>query len=103
DGTTVQLFNNGNTLLGTATVAGGAASFPVQLASQGQSALSIQFPSTAPCADSTTQSTVTVSCPNTPPTCNISEPTISGTQIALNGVLAPARHRAGHTGCRQPR
>ncbi len=76
----VQLFNNGNTLLGDRRrSAGGAASFAVQLTSQGQSALSIQFPSTAACSDPTTQSTVTVNCPNTPPTCNISEPTISGT------------------------
>ena len=32
----VQLFNNGNALLRTATVASGAASFAVQLASSGQ-------------------------------------------------------------------
>src|SRR5439155_828230 len=36
DGTMVQLYNNGNTLLTTATVASGAASFNVQLASSGQ-------------------------------------------------------------------
>ena len=46
--------------------------------SPGRSALSIQFPSTATCSDPITRSTVTVNCPNTPPTCNISQPTISG-------------------------
>ena len=70
----------------------------MQLTSQGQSALSIQFPSTAACSDPTTQSTVTVNCPNTPPTCNISQPTISGTHIALNGVLPPAGDRASQIG-----
>ncbi|HEY5453315.1 MAG TPA: hypothetical protein VIQ54_31390, partial [Polyangia bacterium] len=98
DGTMVQLFNNGNTLLGTATVASGAASFAVQLASLGQSALSIQFPTTAACADPTTRSTVTVNCPASAPTCNISQPTISATHIALNGVLAPAGDRASQPG-----
>ena len=97
-GTMVQLFNNGNTLLGTATVASGAASFAVQLASAGQSALSIQFPSTAACTDPSTRSTVTVNCPNTPPTCNITQPTISATHPALNGVLAPAGDRASQIG-----
>ena len=98
DGTTVQLFNNGNTLLKVATVASGAATFAVDLPSSGQSALSIQFPSTAMCTDPSTQSTVTVNCPNTPPTCNISQPTISGTHPALNGVLAPAGDRASQIG-----
>jgi Fibronectin type III domain len=98
DGTTVKLFNNGNTMIGTATVASGAASFAVVLPSSGQSALSIQFPSTAMCTDPSTQSTVTVNCPNTPPTCNISQPTISGTHPALNGVLAPAGDRASQIG-----
>ena len=70
----------------------------MQLTSPGQSALSIQFPSTAACSDPTTQSTVTVNCPNTPPTCNISQPTISGTHIALNGVPAPAGDRASQIG-----
>ena len=97
-GTMVQLFNNGNTLLGTATVASGAATFAVQLASSGQSALSIQFPSTAACTDASTRSTVTVNCPNTPPTCNIAQPTISATHPALNGVLAPAGDRASQIG-----
>jgi hypothetical protein len=97
-GTMVQLFNNGNMLLQTATVANGAASFDVQLASSGQSALSIQFPSTAMCTDPSTRSTVTVNCPNTPPTCNISQPTISATHPALNGVLAPAGDRASQPG-----
>ncbi len=97
-GTMVQLFNNGTTLLSTATVASGAATFAVQLASSGQSALSIQFPSTAACTDPTTRSTVTVNCPNTPPTCNIAQPTISATHPALNGVLAPAGDRASQPG-----
>ena len=94
----VQLFNNGTTLLGTATVASGAASFDVQLTATGQSALSIQFPTTAMCTDASTRSTVTVSCPNTPPTCNISQPTISPTHPMLNGVLAPAGDRASQAG-----
>jgi hypothetical protein len=97
-GTMVQLFNNGTTLIGTATVASGAATFAVQLASSGQSALSIQFPSTAACTDPSTRSTVTVSCPNTPPTCNIAQPTISATHPALNGVPFPAGDRAGQPG-----
>ena len=94
----VQLFNNGNTLLATATVASGAASFAVQLPSSGQSALSIQFPSTAACTDASTRSTVTVNCPTTPPTCTISQPTITGTHPTLNGVLAPAGDRASQIG-----
>ncbi len=95
-GTMVQLFNNGTVLLATATVASGAASFAVQLPSSGQSALSIQFPSTAACTDA--QSTVTVNCPTTPPTCTISQPTITGTHSKLNGVLAPAGDRASQIG-----
>jgi hypothetical protein len=96
DGTTVQLFNNGNLLLGTATVATGTASFvSQQLASSGQSALSIQFPSTAACD---VKSTITVNCPNTPPTCNISQPSITATHPALNGVLAPAGDRESQIG-----
>ncbi|HXU07325.1 MAG TPA: hypothetical protein VN903_40515, partial [Polyangia bacterium] len=98
DGTTVQLFNNGNTLLKTATVASGAASFDVQLGSTGQSALSIQFPSTATCTDPTTRSTVTVNCPASAPTCDITTPTITPTHIALNGVVFPAGDRASQPG-----
>src|SRR5262249_5970248 len=96
--TTVMLYDNGNTVLSMAQVTNGAASFNVQLASSGQSALSIQFPSTAMCTDPSTRSTVTVNCPNTPPTCNISQPTISGTHPALTGVLAPAGDRASQIG-----
>jgi hypothetical protein len=98
DGTPVQLFNNGNSLLMASTVTSGAATFDVQLSSAGQSALSIQFPSTAMCTDPTTRSTVTVNCPNTPPTCTIMQPTISATHPALNGVLSPAGDRASQPG-----
>ena len=98
DGTMVQLLNNGTLVLGTATVASGAASFDVQLPATGQSALSIQFPSTAMCTDASTRSTVTVNCPSTPPTCTISAPTITATHPMLNGVLAPAGDRASQTG-----
>ena len=94
----VQLFNNGTTLLGTSTVTSGAASFDVQLTATGQSALSIQFPTTAMCTDASTRSTVTVNCPNTPPTCNISQPTITPTHPMLNGVLAPGGDRASQAG-----
>jgi hypothetical protein len=96
-GTDVSLYN-GNALLRTVQVMNGAATFDVQLASVGQSALSIQFPSTSTCTDPSTRSTVTISCPSTAPTCTISAPTITPTHPALNGVLAPAGDRASQIG-----
>src|SRR5262249_48348946 len=96
DNTAVQLFNNGNQLLATTTEMSGAARFVAQqLASHGQRALWIQFRSTGTC---NVQSVVTVNCPNTPPTCNISQPSITATHPALNGVLAPAGDRASQIG-----
>src|SRR5262245_790224 len=73
-GTTVQLFVGGTTLLGATTVANGAANFPVQLISSGESALSVQLPSTAACTDPSIRATVTVNWPNPPPTVQIVAP-----------------------------
>ncbi|HXT98218.1 MAG TPA: hypothetical protein VN853_18110, partial [Polyangia bacterium] len=82
DGTDVTLYD-GSTLLKTVKVSGGAASFAVQLSTAGAQQLSIQYPSTQTCNVS---ENVTVSCPNSPPTCTISKPVISATHPELNGV-----------------
>ena len=64
DGTDVTLYD-GSSLLKTAQVSGGTASFAVQLATSGTAQqLSIQYPSTAAC---NVTENVTVSCPNSPP------------------------------------
>jgi hypothetical protein len=84
NGTSVQLFA-GAVNVATVTVSGGQATFPgVQLASSGDTVLSIQFPSTAPCTAATTKAKVTVDC--SVPTCAVSKPVISGAHPALNGV-----------------
>jgi hypothetical protein len=86
DGTSVQLFG-GASLLAMTTVSGGAATFSnVQLASNGVTNLSIQFPTTMPCTDPTTKAKVTVNC--SVPTCSVSKPIISATHPKLNGVPA---------------
>ncbi|HLK91584.1 MAG TPA: FG-GAP-like repeat-containing protein [Polyangia bacterium] len=83
DGTSVSLYD-GSSLLATAQVSGGTASFATQLATGGTAQqLSIQYASTATC--SVTEN-VTVNCPNSPPTCSISKPVISATHPDLNGV-----------------
>ncbi len=83
DGTDVALYD-GTNLLKASTVNGGVASFAVQLATTSTAqSLSIQYPSTAPC---NVTRTVTVSCSDNPPTCAISQPVISTTHPALNGV-----------------
>ena len=88
DDTAVSLYD-GTTLLKTTTVMSGTASFDVQLSSGSTAqSLSIQYPSTTTCY---VTSTVTVSCPNTPPSCTISAPVISATHPALNGVPASER------------
>ncbi len=97
-GTDVNLFA-GNTLLRTVQTTGSGATFAnVQVASTGQTELAIQFPSTTACADPSTKATVTVNCPSTAPTCNITAPTIDGTHLALNGVPAPAGDRTSSIG-----
>ncbi|HEY0870794.1 MAG TPA: FG-GAP-like repeat-containing protein, partial [Acidothermaceae bacterium] len=95
DDTVVSLYA-GNLLLRTTTVTGGTASFPVVL-STGSTAesLSIQYPSTTACS---VTSTVTVDCPNTPPSCTISAPVISATHPALNGIATPAGDRVSSVG-----
>ncbi|HVV15777.1 MAG TPA: FG-GAP-like repeat-containing protein [Polyangia bacterium] len=83
DGTDVSLFD-GIALLKTATVTGGAATFDVQLATTSTAqVLSIQYPGTTAC---NVTRTVTVNCSDNPPTCAISQPVISATHPALNGV-----------------
>ncbi len=95
DGTDVTLYD-GSSLLKTVQVSGGTASFPVQLATSGTAQqLSIQYPSTAAC---TVNEMVTVSCPNSPPTCTISKPVITATHPDLNGVAAPQGDRTSSTG-----
>src|SRR5580692_6261677 len=90
DGTNVTLYD-GSSLLKTVQVTGGTASFPVQLSTSGTAQnLSIQYPSTLACNVS---EQVTVSCPNSPPTCSISAPVISATHPELNGVAAPQGDR----------
>jgi FG-GAP-like repeat len=95
DGTNVTLYD-GSSLLKTVQVTGGTASFPVQLSTSGTAQqLSIQYPSTSAC---NVTEMVTVSCPNSPPTCTISAPVISATHPDLNGVAAPAGDRTSSTG-----
>ncbi len=95
DGTDVTLYD-GSSLLKTVQVSGGTASFAVQLATGGTAQqLSIQYPSTATC---NVTENVTVNCPNSPPTCTISEPVISATHPDLNGVAAPQGDRTSSTG-----
>jgi FG-GAP repeat protein/fibronectin type III domain protein/VCBS repeat protein len=94
DGTDVSLYD-GTTLLKTVQTSGGAASFAVQLPSAGTTSLAIQYPGTLACSVS---ENVTVSCPNSPPTCTISAPTISASHPALNGVQAPAGDRTSSAG-----
>ncbi len=91
DGTDVTLYD-GTSLLKTVKVSGGTASFAVQLATSSTAQqLSIQYPSTAAC--SVTEN-VTVSCPDSPPTCTISAPVISATHPDLNGVPTPQGDRS---------
>jgi hypothetical protein len=95
DGTLVTLYD-GNTVLRTATVMAGKASFDVQLSTGGTSqALSIQYPSTTACSVVTN---VNVSCDTNAPTCSISKPSITATHPALNGVPAPAGDRTSSAG-----
>jgi hypothetical protein len=94
NGTDVSLFD-GSSLLKTVQVTGGAASFAVQLPSSGTTQLSVQYPSTSTC---NVQENVTVTCPNSPPTCAISAPTISATHPDLNGVPAPSGDRTSSAG-----
>ncbi|HVT09699.1 MAG TPA: fibronectin type III domain-containing protein, partial [Polyangia bacterium] len=83
DNTPVSLYN-GIALLKTTTVTGGTARFEVQLATTSTpQSLSIQYPGTTPC---NVTRTVTVNCSNNPPTCAFSQPVISATHPALNGV-----------------
>jgi hypothetical protein len=97
NGTTVQLFA-GAVNVATVLASGGKATFTgIQLASSGDTILSIQFPSTAPCTDATTKAKVTVDC--SVPTCAITKPVISGTHPKLNGVpVAQGGDRASATG-----
>ncbi len=95
DGTDVTLFD-GSSQLKTVQVSGGTASFAVQLATSGTAQqLAIQYPSTAAC---NVTENVTVSCPNSPPTCTISAPVISATHPDLNGVLTPQGDRSSSVG-----
>jgi len=95
DGTDVTLFD-GTSQLQTVKVTAGAASFAVQLATSSTAqALAIQYPSTAAC---NVIENVTVSCPNSPPTCSISAPVISATHPDLNGVLSPQGDRTSSAG-----
>ena len=95
DGTDVTLFD-GTSQLQTAKVGGGTASFAVQLATSSTAQqLAIQYPSTAAC---NVTENVTVSCPNSPPTCTISAPVISATHPDLNGVPTPQGDRSSSVG-----
>ncbi|HEX3902970.1 MAG TPA: fibronectin type III domain-containing protein, partial [Polyangia bacterium] len=95
DGTDVSLYD-GSSLLKTVQVGGGAASFAVQLATGGTAQqLSIQYPSAQTC---NVTENVTVSCPNSPPTCSISAPVISATHPDLNGVPTPQGDRSSSAG-----
>ena len=95
DGTTVTLYD-GSSQLATAQVSGGTASFPVQLATSSTAQqLAIQYPSTAAC---NVTENVTVSCPNSPPTCTISAPVITATHPDLNGVPTPQGDRSSSAG-----
>ena len=80
------------------TTGSGATFADVQLASTGQTALSIQFPTTAACTAASAMATVTVNCPSAAPTCQITAPTISPTHPALNGIPAPAGDRTSSIG-----
>lgn len=94
DNTPVSLYS-GATILQASTVMNGTASFSVRLASGGPAqSLAIQYPNTTTCNVSTM---VTVNCPNSPPSCNLTQPVISATHPALNGVAAPAGDRASST------
>lgn len=101
-GTAAQLFQitgTGSQLLATDTVANGTAIFGAVVLPTGSVTLQIQFPSAMPCTDPSTKTTFTVTCPGNPPTCTISQPTISSTNHpALNGVLTPAGDRATQVG-----
>ncbi|MEA2696988.1 MAG: hypothetical protein QOI66_1259, partial [Myxococcales bacterium] len=85
-GTVVNLLG-GNVMLASTTVMAGKATFAgVTLASSGDTALSIQFPSTMPCTDPTTKAKVTVTCKV--PACTISKPshtTLNGIPVANGG------------------
>jgi hypothetical protein len=85
-GTVVNLLG-GNVMLASTTVMAGKATFSgVTLASSGDTALSIQFPSTMPCTDPTTKAKVTVTCKV--PACTISKPshtTLNGIPVAQGG------------------
>jgi hypothetical protein len=95
NGTDVTLYD-GTSLLQTVKVNGGAASFAVQLATSSTAQqLSIQYPTTAAC---NVTENVTVSCPNSPPTCTISAPVISATHPDLNGVPTPQGDRSSSGG-----
>ena len=95
DGTDVTLYD-GTSLLQTVKVTGGTASFAVQLATSSTAQqLSIQYPSTAAC---NVTENVTVTCPNSPPTCTISAPVISATHPDLNGVPTPQGDRSSSGG-----
>ena len=95
DGTTVTLYD-GSSQLATAQVSSGTASFAVQLATSSTAQqLAIQYPSTAAC--NVTQN-VTVSCPNSPPTCTITAPVITATHPELNGVPTPQGDRSSSAG-----
>src|SRR6185312_10201259 len=94
DNTPVSLYS-GSTILQASTVMNGTASFSVRLASGNTpQSLAIQYPGTATCNVSTM---VTVTCPDNPPSCNLTPPVISATHPALNGVLAPTGDRANST------
>jgi hypothetical protein len=95
DGTDVILFD-GTSQLQTAKVSGGIASFAVQLATSSTAQqLAIQYPSTAAC---NVTENVTVSCPNSPPTCTISAPVVTATHPDLNGVPTPQGDRSSSAG-----
>src|SRR4029079_18214277 len=74
------------------------ATFPAVLMSTGTTALSIQFPATDRCTDASTMTTVTVSCPNTPPPASLTQPAITPAHPSLNGVQAPAGDRTSSAG-----
>ncbi len=82
----------------TVQVSGGTATFSVDLAATAASTLQIQFAGTAACTDPSASRSVTVSCSATPPTCAVSQPVISATHPALNGVQAPTGDRTSSAG-----
>src|SRR5215471_206205 len=96
DFASVSLFG-GSALLKAGTVSGGAVTFAgVQLASSGDTQLSIQFPGREMCTAATTKERVTVDCHV--PACTITKPTITSTHPALNAVPAPAGDRVSADG-----